>query len=137
MTTKTGFDATTSALILERDGGRCFWCRNWVASGLRGVDYSLHHRCPRGSGGVGKRDTWTNKASNGLTLCGSGVTGCHGWVESKRGLALDLGLLVSRVAATVNPARRPALIPVTDRDGARWWLTDDGRKEPVGPDVQF
>ena len=128
----TGFDARTAALVLERQGGRCFWCRTWIASGTRGLDYSIHHRCPRRRGG--NKSDWINAPSNALAVCGSGVTGCHGWIESARDTALDLGLLVSGVAANVNPNRRPAHIPVTDRDGARWWLTDDGGMHPADED---
>ena len=125
----SGFTPKTVKLVLEREGGRCFWCRKWIASGIRGIDYSIHHRCPRGAGGT--KAAWSSAASNALALCGTGTEGCHGWVEANRSLALDLGLLVSGVAAAVNPARRPALIPVTDRDGTMWALTDDGRCLPV------
>lgn len=128
----TGFTSKTVALILERQRGRCFWCRAWIASGTRGVDWSAHHRCPRQMGG--NRAAWVNAASNGVALCGTGVTGCHGWVESNRSTAIDLGLLVSGVSAATRPDRRPIHIPVTDSDGAQWWLTDDGRAVPVGPE---
>lgn len=54
--------------------------------------WSMHHRRPRGMGG--SKNPALNQASNILLLCGSGTTGCHGWVESNREEAYDLGLLV-------------------------------------------
>lgn len=125
----TGFTPDTATLVLNRQGGRCFWCRKWIASGVRGFDYSIHHRCPRGMGG--SKEAWVNSPANALALCGHGTTGCHGWVESNRDTALDLGLLVSKIAASINPERRPDRIPVTDADGARWLLTDDGQALPA------
>lgn len=44
----------------------------------------------------------TNLPSNLLTLCGSGTTGCHGWVESNRTEAMAAGLLVSKYADPVD-----------------------------------
>jgi hypothetical protein len=44
----------------------------------------------------GSKDPATNSPSNVLLLCGSGTTGCHGWVESHRAEAYDLGLLVHK-----------------------------------------
>lgn len=48
---------------------------------------SIHHRIPRGRGGE-------NTAENLLLLCGSGTTGCHGYVESHRTEAYNAGYLV-------------------------------------------
>lgn len=47
-----------------------------------------------------------NALSNLITLCGSGTTGCHGWVESYPTAARELGLAV---ASWDNPLT----IPVT------------------------
>lgn len=41
---------------------------------------STQHRVARGMGGT--RWAGINLPSNLLTLCGSGTTGCHGWVEA-------------------------------------------------------
>lgn len=79
-------------LVLERDGGRCTRCGIYVLHGERGRDWSIHHRRPRGSGGT--RIAWVNLPANCIVLCGSGTTGCHGWVESHRAAALELGYLV-------------------------------------------
>lgn len=52
-------------LVDLRSGGRCEGC------GRPATNFS--HRCARSGGGL-----WL--ASNGLKLCGSGTTGCHGWI---------------------------------------------------------
>jgi hypothetical protein len=56
--------------------------------------------------------------SNLIALCGSGTTGCHGWVESRRTEALEEGLLVRQ-------HHDPATTPVLLADGWKL-LTDDG-----------
>lgn len=53
---------------------------------------NLHHRRPRGAGG--SKDPATNLPSNLLWLCGSGTTGCHGWIESNRAAAIEHGWLL-------------------------------------------
>ncbi|WP_295103150.1 hypothetical protein [uncultured Microbacterium sp.] len=58
--------------------------------------------------------------TNCLILCGSGVTGCHGWVESRRALAEDYGFIVRR---GINP---PAGIRIKRADGTWWLLTRSG-----------
>ena len=44
----------------------------------------------------GSRDGWEDSPANLVVLCGSGTTGCHGWVESHRAEARELGYLVPR-----------------------------------------
>lgn len=60
----------------------------------RVVRYSRHHRVPRGAGGsaLDRQHSYDRL----LLMCGDGVTGCHGWVESNRAAALGRGLLVSQ-----------------------------------------
>lgn len=83
-----------SEQIIVRDLGCCARCGRHVAHLERGVAWSVHHRRPRGMGGAGA--DWINRAANGLVLCGSGTTGCHGWVEKHRDRARELGFLVPR-----------------------------------------
>ncbi|MFI0469270.1 HNH endonuclease [Saccharopolyspora sp. 5N102] len=65
---------------------------------------NIHHRRPRGAGG--SKDPATNTPSNLLLLCGSGTTGCHGWVESYRIIAYRHGwLLHSWQLALDTPVR--------------------------------
>lgn len=81
--TDTGPSAKLRALIEEREENRCARCGESVA---RDED-SIHHRIPRGRGGE-------NSPFNLLLLCGTGVTGCHGWVEKNRRESYLLGYLV-------------------------------------------
>lgn len=78
--------------------------------------YSVHHRRPRGMGGTKRLET--DAATNLVLLCGSGTTGCHGWVESHRWDAVLDGLIVPQHA---DPATTPVLL-------LRGWtmLTEDG-----------
>lgn len=62
----------------------------------------------------------TSLASNGLAICGSGTTGCHGRVEDRgRAAALDDGVILR---AGQHPGEEPVKLHVG-------WviLTDDGR----------
>lgn len=63
----------------------------------------------------GSRDGWESSPANLVVLCGSGTTGCHGWVESHRAEAYDAGLLVRR------GLRTPAEVPL-DWHGETVWL---------------
>ena len=77
----------TVAAVHSRAQVRCERC------GTRESEYwSLHHRRPRGMGG--SKNPALNAPSNILLLCGSGTTGCHGWVESNRAEAYETGLLL-------------------------------------------
>lgn len=55
--------------VLDRDGWRCVLC----GQNLIGKVYSLHHR-------QGRSGPDPHRASNLVVLCGTGTTGCHGWV---------------------------------------------------------
>lgn len=123
---QTGPTAATVALVWERDNGSCLRCGRGLRFEGRGVEWSLHHRAPRGMGGT--RQPWINKPGNLVTLCGSGVTGCHGWVEANRGQATEQGWLVSRLSVKI-----PVLVPVVDLDGIEWWLSDYGAREQDKP----
>jgi hypothetical protein len=54
-------------LVFARAGGRCERCG-------AGITLSYHHRKKRSQGG-----DWT--PDNIVLVCGSGTTGCHGWIE--------------------------------------------------------
>lgn len=110
----TGPSPETVTLVLERDRWSCVRCGRSVAGGERGRDWSIQHRIPRGMGG--SRDDRLNLPSNLLVLCGSGVTLCHGEVESHREIALVAGFLLYR-------AQEPTEVPVAALEG--WVLLDD------------
>jgi hypothetical protein len=71
----------------------------------------------------GTSDPSANGTANLLVLCGSGTTGCHGWVESNRASARDLGLLVSQWDT-------PDDIPYTDLQGKTWRLDGEAIRYP-------
>lgn len=79
----TGPSPKLRAFIEEREENRCARCGQHVA---RDED-SIHHRVPRGRGGE-------NSPFNLILLCGTGITGCHGWVEKNRRESYRLGYLV-------------------------------------------
>jgi len=113
----TGPDRKVRALVVDRAGGCCERCGrrlqvdgHWIAA------YSIHHRRPRAMGG--SRRAGTNSPANLLLLCGTGTSGCHGWVEAHRVTALANGFLL-------NQGDDPGAWPVRLHQGIRW-LTDDG-----------
>lgn len=68
----------------------------------------------------GSSDPEISAITNALTLCGSGTTGCHGWVEKHRAMAEDAGYLVRRGINTIAGTRIKKL------DGTWWLLTESG-----------
>lgn len=121
MSRRTGPTPATVELVWERDKGSCQRCGRGLSRADRGMSWSVHHRRPRGMGG--SRDAWVNLPANLIVLCGSGVTGCHGWVESNRGEAVELGWIVSRLGYLLAED-----VPVHLHDGV-WFLRDDGTRE--------
>jgi hypothetical protein len=101
--------------VAERSALTCELCYR----PLYGQQVSLHHRRPRRMGGTRRIDT--NRPSNLLLLCGSGTTGCHGWVESYRTEAHEWGVLL-------HDREAPAESPYRDKHGDWWLLDDDGGK---------
>jgi hypothetical protein len=91
----------TVELVIDREFGKCAVCYNTIDTDpqTRGVRWSIHHRCPRASGGT--KRAWVNEPANLLLVCGSGTTGCHGWIESNRTTATPQGLLISSIGRAV------------------------------------
>lgn len=81
-------------LVDGRAGQACEMCGQHAEGGSR------HHRRSKR---VKRPDT--NMAANLVLLCGSGATGCHGWVHGHVAEARELGLIVSQWAT-------PADVPV-------------------------
>ena len=124
----TGPAKPTRLTVLERDEYRCAVCGQSVLE----IPMSLHHRRNRGSGG--SSDPLINAPSNLLTVCGTGTTGCHGWIGSSPADALEAGYVVSlnsREATTDVPVihavfgasvllldAEPWVMPVTETEGA-------------------
>lgn len=105
-------------IFFERDKERCFRCQKWLRWEQRGTGWSMHHRLPRGMGG--SSDPVVNGAANAVTLCGSGTTGCHGWIEQHRAIAEDHGYIVRR---GIVP---PSGIRIKKSDGIWVMLTSSG-----------
>lgn len=108
----TGPSAKTREIVLERDVYRCVSC----ARPIQGQVFSIHHRLPRGMGGTSRTDL--NLPANLLVLCGSGTTGCHGWIESHRERGYEWGYLIRRGTAS------PTWEPVLTADGWRRFDND-------------
>jgi hypothetical protein len=120
----SGFTPRAEQLILTRDGGNCVRCEKHVVYMQRGIAWSIHHRRPKGRGGTSL--AWVNAAANGVVLCGSGTTGCHGEVESQREQAIADGLLVS-----ANGRLKADEVPIKHARLGLVLLNDEGGYEPV------
>lgn len=111
----------TRRQVLARDGYKCAICGHSIDESWSG--YSIHHRRMR-SQGAGYDNL--HEAGNLLTLCGSGTTGCHGWVHAHPARAYRLGYLV-------HMGKDPATIPVYYRTGGWQQLNPDGTRHPCPP----
>lgn len=111
--------AALAELVIARAAGCCDRCGGPV-DGWDG--YSLHHRDPRGMGGRKGAHT----AANVVLLCGSGTTGCHGWVEGNRTAAEAEKWLIRGTVA------RPETTPVF-RHGREWVLPTEEGWAPAEP----
>ena len=105
----------TRFAVLGRNGYKCEKCGEDFLWGV-----SVHHRRPRMMGG--SKNELLHQPANLIALCGSGTTGCHGWVESNRDKARQLGYLIMKVESAQD-------IPFRD-DSGKWWKIDNlGQKE--------
>lgn len=107
-------DDETRFGVLARAMYRCEKCGDDFLWGV-----SVHHRRPRMMGG--SKNLELHKSANLIALCGSGTTGCHGWVESHRDEARQLGFLIQKVESA-------ELIPFRDNAGDWWNIFNDGTK---------
>lgn len=106
-------------LIFARAGGMCERC----GAKDHPHGWSIHHRRPRMMGG--SRNPNLHLPANLILLCGSGITGCHGWTESNRDQARIHGYLLYEID---DPER----IPFVDSKGYFWWIDNSGQKSPFG-----
>lgn len=98
--------AAVREVVYDRDDRCCFRCGVYAYAG------SVHHRKNASQGG-------RSSPCNLVVLCGSGTTGCHGWVTTHPIEAIREGL-------TVPSYGDPLLLPVL-RYASDWrFLTDDG-----------
>ena len=69
----------------------------------------------------GSKNELLHESANLIALCGSGVTGCHGWVESYRDKAREKGFLLMKVESAEE-------IPFIDDAEKAWIIRNDGEK---------
>lgn len=117
--------AATKRRVWGRARGRCERCGcevGWLA-------YSFHHRRLRGQGGDRRPDT--HSVQNLLLLCGSGTTGCHGWVHhDTTGLCREQGYIVSRWADPLEQPVRSFLAGWTLLGPDGEYLSEAGEWDP-------
>lgn len=110
---------TARRLVRERSGGDC---EVRIAGVCLGRATNWHHRRNRSRGGL-----WL--PSNGLDVCGSGTTGCHGALTNTNGYA-D----VFRAAGwLVRGYQDPAGVAVAIVGRGSVWLSDDGQYLDTAP----
>jgi hypothetical protein len=115
----TGPDAAARALVAQRDGGRCVRCAAPATQ--------IHHRRSRGMAGTS--DAAINSPANLLTLCGSGTTGCHGWVESNRREAEIEGYIVRHGARSPGTVLVRVFTPLVFQQWTWVLLGADGSRD--------
>lgn len=113
----SGFTKETVEIVLDRERDACARCGKPL-TGPRGLAWSIHHRVARGMGGTKRADV--NCASSAVALCGSGTTGCHGWVEANRKKAVTAGFIVSKFGPIA------ADVPITHVMYGEVFLLPDG-----------
>lgn len=112
------FDLHESRLLtIGRDGHRCVRCGVYVRAG-QWPGLSVHHRMNRLRADV----EWRHSPANLVLLCGSGSTGCHGWVHQHPEQAHGLGLYL-------YAGETPQSTPVLDWRGDQWTPDDQGDRK--------
>lgn len=107
----------TRALVVERDHGMCVVCGDPLPENWPG--FSVHHRKPRSSA-----EPNLNSPANLAAICGSGTTGCHGWVHAHPEQSYEFGFLVPR-------GMDPAKWAIEHASHGAVYLLDDGSWMPV------
>ena len=107
-------------IVIERASRRCERCGRYIRDGQRA---SVHHRLLRSQGGK-------DSPENCVLLCGSGTTGCHGWVHANPAAAQEQGFIVR---SHEDPSRVPILTPrglaLIDQDYA--WMPSVVESAPM------
>lgn len=120
----SAFTPAAREAIYGRTDHRCAGCR--TPSGL-----NAQHRRARGMGG--SSNAGLGHPANGLALCGSGTTGCHGWTEANPAVAALLGW-------RLTPGEDPLEAPYYDAvlgwrrvldDGSHAYVHDDELDRPL------
>jgi len=69
----------------------------------------------------GSKNEMLHEMANLIVLCGTGTSGCHGWVESNRAKARELGYLIQKIESAEE-------IPFQDETGLWWKIHNNGHK---------
>lgn len=113
----TAEERIARALVSARAGGLCEVQLPDVCFGLAG---NFHHRQNKSQRGV-----WS--ASNGLAVCGSGSTGCHGALTNTNGRRREY----ERAGWIVPSTKSPAGVAVEHAARGRVLLLDNGDTKPA------
>lgn len=105
----------TRFAVLARAFYKCERCdRDFL-----GYPVSVHHRRPRMMGG--SKNEMLHEMANLIVLCGTGTSGCHGWIESNRAVARELGYLIQKIESAEE-------IPFQDKSGLWFKIDNKGQK---------
>jgi hypothetical protein len=107
------FSPRVRRLVRDRAEGTCECCAIWLPPGYG----QLQHRVARGMGG--SRNPLLGSAANGLLLCGTPASGCHGLAESRDEDMHQMGMWL-------RSYEDPLVVPVRLHGQADRWLTLDG-----------
>jgi len=110
--------AATAAADLWPQMRQFIWRRAYgTCEGCGAAGQEVHHRQPRGYGGVhGAAELVAHSASNLMLLCRN----CHRFTEDEPAAARRLGWLVPH---PTDPAMVPAYLRTVN--GTGWWLLDN------------
>lgn len=115
MTRKSDPSKAVRELVYARDQGKCVRCGSvWHWAGM-----DVHHRRMRSH-----KFPLLNSPANLITLCGSGSSGCHGWVHEHTGEAYEKGWLVH------SWEDHPELVHLLTRQHGWVYLTEEGGWTP-------
>ncbi len=105
----------TRFAVLARAFYKCERCdRDFL-----GYPVSVHHRRPRMMGG--SKNEMLHEMANLIVLCGTGTSGCHGWIESNRAVARELGYLIQKIESAEE-------IPFQGKSGLWFKIDNKGQK---------
>jgi hypothetical protein len=118
---------TVSAALCKQVDERDRYCCVRCGKSLHVTSGSRHHRQRRAPG--------LDYISNLILLCGSGTTGCHGWVHAHPEEARAAGWIV-RTLSLLSPEETPLQVVSNGEHSPLYWvmLPRDGRRVRV-PDV--
>ncbi len=105
----------TRFAVLARAFYKCERCNR----DFQGYPASVHHRRPRMMGG--SKNAMLHEMANLIVLCGTGTSGCHGWIESNRAIARELGYLIQKIESAEE-------IPFQDKSGLWFKIDNKGKK---------